>query len=249
MGINPLQFYTNIKGIGWFIRDFIILKRKLKSNKDFKVSSFYPCLMDKSDSAGTISGHYFHLDLLIAQQIYFANPTDHIDIGSRIDGFVAHVASFRKINIIDIRDLVSNQKNFKFIKLNVCDPLKSNYFEITDSLSCLHAIEHFGLGRYGDPIDAEAHLKAIDNFYNMLKPNGSFYFGTPIGPQRIEFNAHRVFSIKYLLNVFSNRFKIEDFYYVNDSGDLIHPEQMLQTEIENNFGCTYGCGIFFLTKI
>lgn len=248
-GINPIQFYKNMKGIGWFIRDFILLKHNLKNNKDFKISSFYPCLMDKSDAAGTNSGHYFHLDLLVAQQIYTNNPKDHIDIGSRIDGFVGHVASFRKIDIIDIRELKSSQKNFNFVKLNICEPLKSQFIELTDSLSCLHAIEHFGLGRYGDPIDMNAHLNAIDNFYKMLKPNGRFYFGTPIGPQRIEFNAHRVFSIKYLLEIFKDRFIIEDFYYVNDNGDLIHPEQMLQMGIENNFGCIYGCGIFFLRKI
>ena len=248
-GINPIQFYRNMKGIGWFIRDFILLKHNLKNNKDFQISSFYPCLMDKSDAAGTNTGHYFHLDLLVAQQIYTDNPKDHVDIGSRIDGFVAHVATFRKINIIDIRELKSSQKNFNFVKLNVCEPLKSNVIEFTDSLSCLHAIEHFGLGRYGDPIDMNAHLNAIDNFYKMLKPNGRFYFGTPIGPQRIEFNAHRVFSIKYLLEIFKDRFIIEDFYYVNDKGDLIHPEKMLQMGIENNFGCIYGCGIFFLRKV
>jgi hypothetical protein len=30
-----------------------------------------------------------------------------------------------------------------------------------DSLSCLHALEHFGLGRYGDPIDPRGHEKGI----------------------------------------------------------------------------------------
>ncbi len=32
----------------------------------------------------------------------------------------------------------------------------------------------------------------------MLKKEGKFYFSVPIGEQRIEFNAHRVFSVKYL---------------------------------------------------
>jgi hypothetical protein len=70
-----------------------------------------------------------------------------------------------------------------------------------DSLSSLHAIEHFGLGRYGDPIDINGHLKAITNLHLMLKPKGKFYFSVPIGKQRIEFNAHRVFSIKYLIRI------------------------------------------------
>jgi hypothetical protein len=249
LGINLIQFLTNIRGIRWYLRDLRLVKKNLKENKDFKISSLYPCLMDKSDNAGINSGHYFHQDLLVAQQIFLDSPIKHIDVGSRIDGFVAHVASFRKIDIIDIRDLSSEQKNIGFLKLNVCEPLKPEFNEITDSISCLHAIEHFGLGRYGDPIDVDAHLKALDNFKSMLKPKGKFYFSTPIGPQRIEFNAHRVFSVKYLLEKFKNNFSVEDFYYVNDKGNLIHPKIFESPEIENNFGCNYGCGIFFLKKI
>ena len=204
LGINPIQFLTNIIGIRWYLRDLRLVKKNLKENKDFKISSLYPCLIDKSDNAGVNSGHYFHQDLLVAQQVHLDSPIKHIDIGSRIDGFVAHVASFRKIDIIDIRDLSSEQKNIEFLKLNVCEPLKPEFNEISDSISCLHAIEHFGLGRYGDPIDLDAHLKALENFKKMLKPKGKFYFSTPIGPQRIEFNAHRVFSVKYLLEKFKN---------------------------------------------
>ncbi len=249
LGINPIQFFINIKGLGWFMRDYRRVNKALDGNKDFAISSLYPCLADKSDKAGTNSGHYFHQDLLVAQQVFLDNPVNHIDIGSRIDGFVAHVASFRKINIIDIRELKSELRNIEFVQLNVCDSLKTEFIEMTDSISCLHAIEHFGLGRYGDPIDTDAHLKALDNFYTMLKPNGRFYFGTPIGPQRIEFNAHRVFSVKYILEKLNNRFKVEDFHYVNDKGDLIHSVQMTQFNIDSNFGCEYGCGIFFLRKI
>ncbi len=249
-GFNPIQFINNIASLGWYFRDLRIINKKLKTNKDFKVSSLYPCLTDKFDDAGVISGHYFHLDLIVAQQIFLNSPKNHIDVGSRIDGFVAHVASFRKINIIDIRDLKSEQKNIEFIKLNICKPLTKDFVQITDSISCLHAIEHFGLGRYGDPIDINAHLKALNNFHTMLKKNGMFYFATPIGTQRIEFNAHRVFSIKYLLQKFANLFLIEDFYFVDDKGNLIHPnKQMTQLEKENNFGCDYGCGIFFLKKV
>ena len=71
--------------------------------------------------------------------------------------------------------------------------------ESTDSLSCLHALEHFGLGRYGDPVDYDGYLKGFDNLYRILKPGGRLYFSVPMGPQRIEFDAHRVFSMAYLL--------------------------------------------------
>lgn len=248
LGINPVQFFNNLKGLGWFLRDYNRVKKQLKNNSDFKIASFYPCLLDKSDKAGVNSGHYFHQDLLVAGDIFTKNPNKHIDVGSRVDGFVAHVASYRQIEVIDIRKLKSNIRNVKFVQLNICNHLPEHFIGITDSISCLHAIEHFGLGRYGDPIDVNSHLTAISNFIEMLTPGGMFYLSTPIGPQRIEFNAHRVFSVEYLLGIFAPYFIVEDFYYVNDLGDLIHPKNISDKDRANNFDCTYGCGIFFLRK-
>ena len=91
-----------------------------------------------------------------------------------------------------------------------------------DSISCLHALEHFGLGRYGDRVDYNGHLLGWENIYKMLKKGGKCYFSVPIGKQRIEFNAHRVFSVEYLVNVMiGSRYKIDSFSYVNDKGDLV----------------------------
>jgi cyclopropane fatty-acyl-phospholipid synthase-like methyltransferase len=117
-----------------------------------------------------------------------------------------------------------------------------------DSVSSLHAIEHFGLGRYGDPIDYFGYKKAIENIHAILKEKGRFYFSVPIGPQRIEYNAHRVFSLKYLFNYLSNYFEIETLSIVDDKGDFHKHVQINDTIIENNYGCHYGCGIFELIK-
>ena len=82
----------------------------------------------------------------------------------------------------------------------------------------------------------------------MLQQGGTFYFSVPIGRQRIEFNANRVFSIQYLLDYFNDKYDIKSFSYVDDKRDL-HDNQPLTTEtIKNNCGCKYGCGIFELTK-
>ena len=37
---------------------------------------------------------YFHQDFVVARKIFERNPRLHIDVGSRVDGFVAHVATF-----------------------------------------------------------------------------------------------------------------------------------------------------------
>jgi SAM-dependent methyltransferase len=205
-------------------------------------------LEERVGPSGDVSGHYFHQDLLVANRIYINNPHKHVDIGSRIDGFVAHVASFREIEVFDIRTLETDVKNILFRKedfMNEIFDLK----EYCDSISSLHAIEHFGLGRYGDKVDYYGHLKGLSNIYKMLKEEGTFYFSVPIGTQRIEFNAHRVFSLRYLIQIFEDKFEIVKFSYVNDEGELKKNAKLDSANIEKNFSCEYGCGIFELKKI
>jgi SAM-dependent methyltransferase len=188
------------------------------------------------------------MDLLIARRVFLNNPTTHVDVGSSTQGFVAHVASYREIEIFDIRSNDAKVKNITFKQADFSNPvaLPANY---TDSLSCLHAIEHFGLGRYNDPLDPDGHLKGLDNMYKLIKPGGKFYFATPIGPQRIEFNAHRVFSVGYLLNIFKDKYKLEQFSYVDDKGVLFENITLTDEIIHNSCGCHYGCGIFEMIKL
>ena len=205
-------------------------------------------MSDRYDSAGVATGHYFHQDLHVARKIFEANPSRHVDVGSRIDGFVAHVASFREIEILDFRPIESKSKNIKLMQAD----LMSEQFEYpvkTTSLSCLHAIEHFGLGRYGDPLDLNGHKKGIKNLANCLFTGGTLYLSTPIGRPRIEFNAHRVFDISYLLELFElNDLSLKEFSYVNDNGDLLEQADPYSEAGKRNFNLEYGCGIFELEK-
>jgi SAM-dependent methyltransferase len=248
IGFDISKFINFTLGLGYYFRTYRVLKKQMKVNKDFVFGKFYPILDERSSESGTIRGHYFHQDLLIAQKIYQYNPGRHIDVGSRIDGFIAHIASFREVDVFDIRPLASSVKNIKFTQADLMQ-LPENMKSCCDSLSSLHAIEHFGLGRYGDKVDIDGHLKAITNLYYMLKPNGKLYFSVPIGKQRIEFNAHRIFSVGYLINILQGRFKIDSFCYVNDDGDLFENVLLNEERITNNFNCNYGCGIFELTKL
>ncbi len=54
-----------------------------------KINSVEMVLGDYNDYAGNAKGHYFHQDLVVAQHVFRDSPDRHIDIGSRIDGFVA----------------------------------------------------------------------------------------------------------------------------------------------------------------
>lgn len=225
------------------------LKRQASlSSHSFPIARINPYPHEKKQQSGTAKGHYFHQDLIVAQRIYENNPEKHVDVGSRVDGFVAHVAAYRKIEVLDIRPMDSNIRNIEFKQVDLMNlpPEMSGY---CDSLSCLHVIEHFGLGRYGDPIDFEGHIKGLNSLHTLLKQSGTLYLSCPIGPQRIEFNAHRVFAVQYLLSLFESKFNLRSFSYVDDSGDL-HENVAINDELlKTNFGCHYGCGIFELIKI
>lgn len=246
-GFDFSKFKSTIKGKGFYKRDRAEFQKQKGTNKDFPFGKNFPILNEKEESSGNMTGHYFHQDLYVARQLFKDNPKNHLDIGSRTDGFVAHVASFRHIEIMDIRPQSIDIENISFKQADLMilpEDLVSSY----DSISSLHVIEHFGLGRYGDPIDYYGHLKAIENITKMLKKGGKFYFSTPIGVQRVEFNAHRVFSVSYLLSIFTENYTVQRFSIVNDNGELEIDCPIDELSVKHKYNFNYGCGIFELVK-
>ena len=179
---SPLSVY--LRKLPLFLKDYREIKKQAKSgDADFPWGELFPCLADVDNESGVASGHYFHQDLFVAGLVFKNDPVKHVDIGSRIDGFVAHVAFFREIEVFDIRELSNTIPNIRFRRFNLIDP----GFELQDycdSLSCLHALEHFGLGRYGDEIDYHGHIRGWDNIYKMLKTGGTFYFSVPLSARK-----------------------------------------------------------------
>jgi len=151
-----------------------------------------PCLHDRREQAGDISSEYFIQDLTVARRIFSRNPVKHVDIGSRIDGFVAHVASFRMIEVMDIRPMAAELPGMLFRQADLTNTDTPTAY--CDSLSCLHALEHFGLGRYGDKVDPMGWRLGLGSLARILRPGGRLYLSTPVGQERVMFNAHRVFS-------------------------------------------------------
>ena len=210
----------------------------------------YPCLDDGGDSAGTTGGHYFHQDLYVAQKIHEAGPSNHLDVGSRIDGFVAHVAAFRAVDVVDIRPLISPNSRIRFHQVDFMDQAKVERLGKWESVSCLHALEHFGLGRYGDPIDPDGWIRGLESLAKVTEVGGTLYLSVPIGRQRIEFNAHRVFGVGTLLEASAKWFALLRFSYVDDRGDFCDLGTADESFIESNVrNLNYGCGIFTLVRI
>ncbi len=244
-GLNIRCFFKGILRISPVYLEFLSIKK----NSPIPVKFNYPCFFDNKENAGVAKGHYFHQDLLVAQKIYKAKPTKHVDVGSRVDGFVAHVAAFREIEIFDIRKLSVQNPNILF-RLVDFTRLPLEFETYCDSVSCLHALEHFGLGRYGDPIDPFGHIKGLENITKILKPNGVLYLSVPISKkERIEFNAHRVFSVGTILSLTRNNYKLSSFSFVDDLGDLVNLENLDLVTFFKEKNLHFGCGIFEFVKI
>lgn len=260
--MSPIRFLriygievTKLIGASFILPKYYFHLLKFKSQRykqpaedRINFGRYRPEIYDWRKRGGVARGPYFHQDLFVAQEIYKYNPEKHVDMGSRVDGFVAHVASFREIEVFDIRENSSTAENIEFKCANLMD-LEEKYYSYTKSLSCLHVIEHLGLGRYGDPIDVDGHKKGLENLHKMVQEGGILYFSVPIGPLRIEFNSQRVFSLNYLISLFEGKFEIRDFSFVDDKGDIYRAVDLDSEKLDSNCGCKYGCGIFQLAKI
>lgn len=247
-GFDGLKLARSARGLWPTTRDYFGLRRQNRATGSrYRFRFTAPCFDDRIAWAGAASGHYFHQDLYVAQSIFRRNPLHHMDVGSRIDGFVAHVASFRPIEVLDIRPLDVSIPNVTFRQFDLAD-LDHDVTATSESVSCLHALEHVGLGRYGDPIDLDGHVQAFQGLERLVSEGGTLYLSVPIGPERVEFNGHRVFHIRTVLGLAASNFSLRRFAFVDDQGTL-HTDVVLDDHmIDSDLGCHYGCGIFEFEK-
>jgi hypothetical protein len=208
-GFDPRRFFSFFINFPRFVSEYFKIKKLYKG----KVS-FVPYLNDRTSGAGDFMHEYFIQDVFAAQLVHDLNPKKVVDVGSRIDGYIGHLISFRPVELIDIRPVSSNTKNLSFLQLNFSDyaSVQANY---TDFVSCLHSIEHFGLGRYGDPISMDAVPSALKSFSKILQPDGHFLLSTTFGKERIVFNKQWIFSLQTILGHLAQvGFQIEQLFHL-----------------------------------
>lgn len=242
LGFDPRRFVRSLQGVPQFTADWLRFRKNYKGQL-----RFFPCLNDRYEQGGSANSEYFWQDLHVARKIFAANPQKHVDVGSRVDGFVAHVASFRNIEVFDIRPINVAIPGVVFTQADLmgASVLQQGY---CDSLSCLHALEHFGLGRYGDPIDPEGHRKGLSNMVKILRSGGMLYLSVPIGLERVEFNAHRVFAPNALTHLAEEMgLTLQEFAWMEPGQSLVQSRN-LQHDLSELGRCPYALGIFTFVK-
>ena len=243
-GFDPRKFIASIRGaphylIGLF--KYIWLRDALdKGLFKFRV---VPVLSDIYSQSGVAKGHYFHQDLWAAREVFERNPQRHIDVGSRIDGFIAHLLCFRDVDVIDIRNLQSSTRGLTFFKADMMSD--GSYGKLkADSVSCLHALEHFGLGRYGDPLVIDGWRLGLKNLAALVTPGGVLLLSVPVGQPRVEFNAHRIFAPStIILEAQELGLYLLGFNFIDDDGNFQEDKQP-----DDASHLAFGCGCFVFER-
>lgn len=225
------------------LSDFLRFKRSMTDQRfSLSVLDSQPCL---GDNIATVEPerHYTYHPAWAARILAETRPAKHIDISSALD-FSTLVSAFIPMEFYDLRPALVNLDNLKCGQADLVRlPFKDGEIK---SLSCMHVMEHVGLGRYGDPIDYNGDLKGMKELERVLAPGGNLLFVVPMGGNpRIQFNAHRIYTYDQIISYFSG-LKLKEFAMIPDrheSGDLV---RHASRELAN--AQRHGCGCFWFVK-
>lgn len=200
-----------------------------------------PCLGDKT-ARTAFDRHYIYHAAWAARIIAQTRPAEHTDISSLLH-FCTIVSAFVPVRFYDYRpaDLQLSDLTSQHADLTAL-PFASGSIS---SLSCMHTVEHIGLGRYGDPLDPGGDLKAIGELKRVLAPGGSLLFVVPVGRPKVMFNGHRIYSYAQIVSAFSE-LELAQFALIPDNpalGGLLEDAAPELVEAQS-----YGCGCFWLRK-
>ena len=205
-------------------------------------NDIHPCLNDRTEVT-EFDPHYIYHTGWAARKLAQFTREYHVDISSSLY-FSSIVSAFVPVRVYDYRAPPLYLDNLRSAHADLANlPFPDNSLR---SLSCMHVVEHVGLGRYGDALDPEGDLKAMAELKRTLISGGQFLFVVPVGGRaRVVFNAHRIYRFEQIVTCFQD-LTLEEFALVPDnpgregliryaSGDLADRQ-------------VYGCGCFCFRK-
>ena len=211
---------------------------QLSQSERLRVADAYPSLGDWVATT-PFDPHYFFQAAWLARQLASAPPARHLDIGSDVK-LIGTLSAFVPTEFMDFRPLEACLPGLECTQGDILAlPMADGS---VPSLSCLHVVEHIGLGRYGDPIDPQGSHKALAELARVLAPGGRLYLSVPVGRERICFNAHRVFAPETIVAL-SGPLALRSFALVDDAGRFLPECALAQAH-----GLDYGCGMFVLER-
>mgnify|MGYP000023318838 CR=1 FL=1 len=244
-GLDTVRLYRTVIAAPKILRDALYF---LFTIRDFRYGrvGFFPILSDLNDLGGDWDTIYFLQDQIVARHLFEANVSRHCDVGSRVDGFILAISSFMEEVIVG--DLRAGETRVKNVKTEIFDLLDEGQISGANSkwhsISCLHTLEHLGLGRYGDRLCGSGWRIGLGNLIKRLENGGSLILSVPVGERRTFFNAHRVFDPSDIIEAGSQLgVELKRFVLIDDNRNV--SDFMNPPDVSN---LSYGCGIFFFCK-
>ena len=197
-----------------------------------------PCLGDATATTA-FDAHYVYHTAWAARRLHQHPAPLHTDIGSDLR-FATLASAFQRLRFLDFRPAQVTLSNLE------CGPANLLQLDMADqslpSLSCMHVVEHIGLGRYGDPINFHGAEIAMQQLQRVLAPGGLLYFVVPVGQPTIVFHAHRIFRASDIVAAFAE-LELLEFSLILDHGDFVEHVPLQAADSQR-----YGCGCFLFRR-
>ncbi|CAN1566117.1 Protein of unknown function DUF268, Caenorhabditis species [Rhabdaerophilaceae bacterium] len=228
-----------------YLADLMRFRRQARAAglQEPALSSLRP-IVDEATAQTAFDTHYVYHTGWAARVLARTRPEHHVDIGSSLF-FVANASAFVAMTHYDYRPPAFAMPNAQTGAANLLSlPFADHSIP---SLSCMHVIEHIGLGRYGDALDAQGDAKACAELSRVLAPGGMLLFATPVGRPQVQFNAHRIYSYQQVLRLFP-WLDLEEFALITDKRDAEGAVFVPDADPARVARQRYGCGCFAFRK-
>lgn len=239
---DPLMWPSVPRELLWYLRS--LRNYKLLCAPDSTTASgnlvLYPVLFQHSVSRAPFDAHVVYGAAWAQRRILQLRPNLHVDVSSSIY-FVASLSAvvptlFLEFHPPRLRLSGLHKQHADILSL----PFASQSLA---SISCLHTIEHIGLGRYGDSLNPQGSRDACRELARCVAPGGSLFVSLPIGRRCTYFNAHRVHEpcdiIEYMRDL-----KLVEFSVVTDNGEFVE-----NADPQAYSHLSYGCGLYWFARV
>jgi len=100
---------------------------------------------------------------------------------------------------IEYNKIICKDKRLKVLTVAEYESIPDENKPVFDVGFSISSFEHDGLGRYGDPVNPDGDIKAMQNAKKMIKKDGILFLAVPCNQMDVlVYNAHRIYGPKCL---------------------------------------------------
>lgn len=206
----------------------------------FRFEDCVPCI-DEAEVEVTYNHRYLLHVGWAARILANTKPMLHTDVGS-CSYFVTIASAFVPLISYDLRPM-NIPLSGMVTRVGDLTNLPFRDGEV-HSLSCMHALEHVGLGRYYDRIDPNGDLKSARELSRILAKGGNLLIVLPVGQSKICFNAHRIYSYQHAVDMFAG-LTLKEFSFIPTNAPFRFLKNADPRVTENE---VEGAGCFWFVK-